>query len=63
MAERTTISVIATDDQSAAKAERKMLPVSKAKGGLMPGIDLTRYSDSQAMDDLESAERLKNGFN
>jgi hypothetical protein len=51
-----------TNDQVAAKTERTMPRVSKAKGGLMPGIELTRYSDIQAMDDLEYAERLKNGF-
>lgn len=42
--------------------QRRVLPrVSKAKGGLLPGIDITRFSDIQAMDDLESAQRLKNG--
>jgi hypothetical protein len=62
MAEQTTKAVIAPNDQTKEKTERKMPPVSKAKGGLMPGIDLTRYSDIQAMDDLEYGERLKNGF-
>jgi uncharacterized protein (DUF433 family) len=37
-------------------------PVSKATGGLLPGVDLTRFSDYQEMEDLEYIERLKNGF-
>ena len=44
------------------KAERnkRVLPrISKATGGLMPGIDLTRFSDIQEMDDLEYVERMK----
>ena len=28
----------------------------------MPGVDITKYSDIQGMDDLEYAERLKSGF-
>ena len=39
-----------------------VLPVSKATGGLMPGIDLTRLSDIQEMEDLEYIERMKKGF-
>jgi hypothetical protein len=56
------LRLVVTDCQSPAKKDRVMPRVSTAKGGLMPGIDLTRYSDIQAMDDLEYAERLKNGF-
>lgn len=36
--------------------------VSKAKGGLLPGVDITKFSDIQGQDDLEYAERLKRGF-
>lgn len=46
----------------AAPGSRKMPRVSKATGGLRPGIDLTKYSDIQGMDDLDYAERLKRGF-
>ena len=42
-----------------AKARRVLLPVSKATGGLMPGVDLTRFSDYQEMEDLEYVERMK----
>lgn len=41
---------------------RTRLPVSTATGGLLPGVDITKYSDIQGMDDLEYAERLKTGF-
>ena len=38
---------------------RTPLPVSKQTGGLMPGIDLTKLSDIQEMEDLEYVERMK----
>jgi hypothetical protein len=38
------------------------LPVSKATGGLLPGIDLTRFSDYQETEDRDYAERLSKGF-
>jgi hypothetical protein len=45
-----------------AKRRRVVLPVSKATGGLLPGIDLTRLSDIQEMEDLEYVERMRKGF-
>jgi len=39
-----------------------LLPVSKATGWLLPGVDLTRFSDYQEMEDLEYIERMKNHF-
>jgi hypothetical protein len=44
------------------KRRRVVLPVSKATGGLMPGVDLTRLSDIQDMEDLEYIERMRKGF-
>ena len=41
------------------KAERLLPRVSTATGGLLPGIDLTRFSDYQEMEDLEYMERMK----
>lgn len=41
------------------KPKRISPPVSKATGGLLPGIDLTRFSDYQEMEDLEYVERMK----
>ena len=43
-------------------AKRARLPVSKATGGLQPGVDLARISDLQELDDLAYAQRLKKGF-
>lgn len=43
----------------AAKAKRVQLPVSKATGGLMPGIDISDSAALQEMDDLEYVERMK----
>jgi hypothetical protein len=42
-----------------ARRRRVVLPVSKATGGLLPGVDLTRFSDYQEMEDLEYVERMK----
>lgn len=52
---------IAEDRKTPAK-KRLMPRVSKATGGLLPGVDITKLSDIQEMDDLEYAERLKSGF-
>ena len=43
----------------AARRRRIVLPVSKATGGLLPGVDLTRFSDYQEMEDLDYVERMK----
>jgi hypothetical protein len=42
-----------------AKPKRVLPRVSKATGGLQPGVDLTRFSDYQEMEDLEYVERMK----
>jgi hypothetical protein len=34
--------------------------VSKATGGLMPGIELTSFASLQEIDDLKSLRRVKN---
>jgi hypothetical protein len=49
-------------NRGAAKRERKLPRVSTATGGLMPGIDISDSAALQEMEDLEYAERLKNGF-
>jgi len=48
--------VLAEKKERHRSKEHKPLPVSKATGGLRPGIDL---SDIQHMDDLEYVERMK----
>ena len=51
-----------SDTRNGRVRKRVMPPVSKARGGLMPGVDLTSFSAIQEQDDLEYAERLKRGF-
>lgn len=52
------------DEGGRHKAVKRTMPrVSKAKGGLMPGLNSERLSaQMQEMDDLEYAERLSRGF-
>jgi len=50
---------VVADEKRETKGKRKLPRISKATGGLLPGIDLTRLSDIQHMDDLEYVERMK----
>lgn len=50
---------VVADDRQKPKARRSSLPVSKATGGLMPGIDISNSAALQEMDDLEYVERMK----
>jgi hypothetical protein len=53
------LRLVVAENKKSAKQKRVLPPVSKATGGLMPGIDLTRFSAIQEMDDLEYVERMK----
>jgi hypothetical protein len=53
------LRLIVAEDRKTKKAKRVMPRVSKATGGLLPGVDLTSYSAIQEMDDLEYVERMK----
>jgi hypothetical protein len=53
------LRLVTTEDRKPERARRVLPPISKATGGLRPGVDLTRFSDIQGMDDLESVERMK----
>jgi hypothetical protein len=44
---------------SMGRHERVLPRISKATGGLRPGVDLTKFSDYQEMEDLEYVERMK----
>ena len=44
------------------KAQRILPRVSKATGGLLPGIDISNSAALQEMEDLEYVERMKRGF-
>lgn len=50
---------VVPDEKEASKRERRPVRVSKASGGLLPGVDPTRMSDIQEADDLEYVERMK----
>lgn len=54
--------VVANDRRETEKPQRILPRVSTATGGLLPGVDITKFSDIQGMDDLEYAKRLKRGF-
>lgn len=41
------------------RRDRVLPRTSKARGGLRPGVDLTKFSDYQEMEDLEYLERMK----
>lgn len=51
--------VVADNKRRPLTKKRKPLPVSKATGGLMPGIDLTKMSTIYETEDLEYVERMK----
>ncbi len=51
---------VVADKKSTSEKTRRPLPVSKATGGLMPGVDLTQMSKIYEMEDLEYVERMKN---
>ena len=56
------LRLVVSEGRTSAKRPRGRIPVSKATGGLLPGVDITKFSDIQGMDDLEYAARLKSGF-
>ena len=51
--------VVAEDKHKPLTKKRKALPVSKATGGLRPGVDLTQMWKIYEMEDLEYVERMK----
>lgn len=54
--------VIADATKVTRDSERVLPRVSKARGGVRPGIDLSDGSALQDLDDLDYVERLKTGF-
>jgi hypothetical protein len=54
------LRLMVAESKSTAKKKKRVLPrVSKATGGPMPGVDITRFSALEEMDDLEYVERMK----
>jgi len=53
------LRAVVTEEKKPAKRRRVLLPVSKATGGLMPGVDISNSAALQERDDLEYVERMK----
>ena len=53
------LRLMVAEGRKAAKGKRVLPPISKAKGGPMPGIDLTDLSSLQEIEDLHYVERMK----
>ena len=52
------LRMVVADDRRSAQAKRVLPPVSKARGGLLPGVDLTDLRPLQEADDVETVRRL-----
>jgi hypothetical protein len=53
------LRLVVAGNKKSRERERVMPRVSTAKGGLMPGIDLTNSAALQEMDDLDTIEQMK----
>jgi hypothetical protein len=66
-AERRTLTSLIEDglrlvvagSRKATTGKRVLPPISKATGGLMPGVDLADLSALQETDDLDQVERMR----
>lgn len=53
------LRLVVAEPRKAGKPRRVLPPVSTARGGLMPGLDLTSSSVLQEMDDLDAVRRMR----
>jgi hypothetical protein len=53
------LRLVVGENRKPQKRPRAPIPVSKATGGLMPGIDISDSAAIQEMEDLEYVERMK----
>jgi hypothetical protein len=53
------LRLVVAENRKGIKSKRTLPRVSKASGGLMPGIDLDSLSRFEEMDDLDHARRMK----
>jgi hypothetical protein len=53
---------LVVSEKKPSKPNRLLPRVSKATGGLLPGVDISNNAAIQEMEDLEYIERLKRGF-
>jgi hypothetical protein len=54
------LQLVTSDNRKTKKKARVMPRVSKATGGLMPGVELASFAALQEIDDLKSLRRMKN---
>src|SRR5882672_4447954 len=57
------LRLVVSGNRKSAKPKRAMPRISKATGGLMPGVDLTSFSALEEIDDLEYLEQMKHSKN
>jgi hypothetical protein len=53
------LRLVVAEGRTRAKGKRVLPPVSKARGGLMPGIDLSSLTALQEMEDLDYVRRTR----
>jgi hypothetical protein len=53
------LRLVVTEKSKAGRAKRILPRVSSATGGPMPGVDISRFSALEEIDDLEYVERMK----
>ena len=53
------LRLVVAENGKVAKKRRVLPCISTATGGPMPGVDITRFSALEEMDDLEYVERMK----
>ena len=53
------LRLVVAEQRKVSKAERVLPRISKATGGLMPGMGGLSFSELQELDDLEYIERMK----
>lgn len=49
---------VLAESRKTGPAKRTLPPVSTAKGGPMPGVDFSRFSALQELDDLDAVDRM-----
>ena len=55
------LRLVISENRGSQKRKRVLPPISKATGGLLPGVDLTRPSTLQEQEDLEGIQRMTRG--
>jgi hypothetical protein len=53
------LRLVTSENRRSRKTKRVLPPISGATGGPMPGVDITKLSSLEELDDLEQVERMK----